>query len=97
VPLPRPGCVGVEAKVLLRRAGLSIAMLRFAAQAAIDEHSASFEIDVVCLEGAGYVSVGGESHALTAGQSITWPANMAHRLWTSGSPMTTLMIEHNVG
>lgn len=91
--MPRPGCVGVDGKVLLRRPGLSLALLRFGQQATIDEHSAPFEIDVICLEGEGHVSVSGAPHRFAAGQRITWPANEPHRLWTETGTMTTLMVE----
>ena len=50
-PLPRPGCHGVEFRVLLGVDGIFIANLRFAQDATIDEHDAPFEIDVICLAG----------------------------------------------
>jgi quercetin dioxygenase-like cupin family protein len=83
----------VEGRVLLRRPGLTLALLRFAEQATIDEHSAPFDIDVICLEGEGQASVGGVGHVLRAGMAINWPANAPHRLWTEATTMTTLMVE----
>lgn len=56
-PLPREGSVGVEFRVLLQRKDLVLANLRFAEHSTIDEHSAAFDIDVICLTGNGYVSV----------------------------------------
>ena len=87
--------MGVEFRVLLRRPGLAIGGLRFAARATIDEHSAPFEIDVVCLAGEGFVSVGSACTPFRCGQSVTWPAGVNHRLWTDGLPMETLMVEHH--
>lgn len=94
-PLKRDGAVGVEYRVLSRRRGLVIANLRFAPGATIDEHSASFEIDVVCLSGEGFTSVGGESASFRCGETVTWPAHVSHRLWTHGESMETLMIERH--
>jgi quercetin dioxygenase-like cupin family protein len=92
-PLPRQGCVGVEAKVLLRSDELSLALLRFAPGATIDEHEARIDVDVVCVEGAGLVSVGEEQWPFAAGRTIRWPAGVLHRLWTEDETMTTLMVE----
>ena len=34
--------------------------------------------------------------ALTdAGELVRWPKDVPHRLWTEGTPMTTLMYERN--
>ena len=84
----------MQGRVLLSRSGIVIANLRFSAHAFIDEHSAPFEIDVVCVDGEGYVSVDGVSSPLHCGESVTWPASVDHRLWTDSSEMETLMIEH---
>ena len=93
-PLPRPGCRGVEFKVLLEQPALVIAMLRFGPHGTIDEHPADFPVDVICVEGAGTFSVDGEAAPLRAGESVRWPSARPHRLWTDDSIMTTLMVEH---
>jgi quercetin dioxygenase-like cupin family protein len=92
--LPIEGAVGIEGKVLLRGSTVSIAMLRFVENAGFPGHSAPFDVDVVCLEGAGFVLVGEETFPLSAGQSVRWPADAMHRLWTESTGMTTLMVEH---
>ena len=92
-PLPRDGCVNVEGRLLLVREGLLIAMLRFAPEATIDEHAAGHDIDVVCLEGEGFISTEDRVNTFAAGQSMTWPADRVHRLWTADQGMITLMIE----
>jgi len=92
-PLPREGTVGVTGRVMLNRAGIVIANLRFAPGATIDEHSAPIEIDVICLDGTGFVSIDGQSSPLRAGERVVWPANVSHRLWTELSTMETLMVE----
>jgi quercetin dioxygenase-like cupin family protein len=94
-PLPRVGTVGVTGRVMLRRAGIAIANLRFSPNATLDEHSAPFDIDVICIAGEGFVSVGGESSLFRAGERLVWPARMNHRLWTEGSEMETLMVERH--
>jgi len=70
-------------------------MLRFSERATIAEHEAPMEVDVVCLDGGGSVSVGDETFVFRAGDTIRWPAYTMHRLWTEASEMTTLMIEHH--
>jgi quercetin dioxygenase-like cupin family protein len=92
-PLPRHGSVGVKGRVMLNRAGIAIANLKFSPNAAIDEHSAPIEIDVICIAGEGFVSVAGQSSAFRAGERVVWPAGVIHRLWTEREGMETLMIE----
>jgi quercetin dioxygenase-like cupin family protein len=94
-PVPREGTVGVTARVMLNRAGLAIANLKFSPGATIDEHSAPFEIDVICTAGEGFVSVGNDSSAFRAGDRVVWPPGVNHRLWTEGTEMETLMVEHH--
>ena len=92
-PVPRPGCVNVDGKVLLVREGLALAMLRFEPEATIDEHSAPYEVDVICLEGEGFISVEDRVNSFAAGQWMTWPADRVHRLWTADHGMITMMVE----
>ena len=96
-PVPREGCIGVEGRVLGRSGPVFLALLRFAESATIDEHSATFDIDVFCLEGGGLASIDGAPYALQAGERMRWPAGTMHRLWTEGSTMVTLMVEHHGG
>jgi quercetin dioxygenase-like cupin family protein len=79
---------------LLRAEDVMIAMLRFSPHGTIHEHDAPIDIDVVCLEGSGFVSIDGTAAPLRAGETIRWPAGCQHRLWTEVEPMTTLMVEH---
>jgi quercetin dioxygenase-like cupin family protein len=92
-PVPRPGCVNVEGRVLLLREGLAVAMLKFDAEATIDEHAAPYEIDVVCLEGEGFISIEDKIWDFRRGLTLTWPAGRVHRLWTAEHSMLTLMVE----
>ena len=92
-PVPRPGCVNVDGKVLLVREGLAVATLRFEPEATLDEHAAPYEIDVVCLEGEGFISVEDRINSFAASQWMTWPPGRVHRLWTAEHGMITLMVE----
>ncbi len=93
-PLPDEGCINVQYRPLLKQDQLALAMLLFEKQATIHEHSADFDIDVICLEGAGFTSVGKEQAPFFAGDQVRWPAGKLHRLWTKDSEMMTLMVEH---
>ena len=92
-PLPVEGAVGIEGKVLLSLPPPAIAMLRFAAGAGFPAHTAPFEIDVICLDGAGFVLVGEDPFPFRAGERVRWPTDVMHRLWTESDEMTTLMVE----
>jgi len=92
--LPEAGCINVRYKPLLKQEHLALAMLYFDKQATIHEHSADFDVDVICLEGAGLISVGKEQAPLFAGDRVRWPAGKLHRLWTTDSEMITLMVEY---
>ena len=93
-PLPYDGCHEVDGKVLLNLDHLGVAMLRFGRHGTIHEHAATHDVDVVCLEGRGRTRVGSERAELEAEQSVRWPADVPHRLWTENDEMVTLMIEH---
>lgn len=93
-PLPYEGCIHVMAKGLFKDGDkLSMAMLKFEENGTIHEHPADFVIEVCCLEGEGFTSVGGEVSPIKAGERIQWPAGIPHRLWTENTTMITLMVE----
>jgi quercetin dioxygenase-like cupin family protein len=92
-PLPFEGCVGVVGKVLVREKDFFVAMLRFEPGGTIHEHPGENETIVVCIEGRGFTSVGGEQAPISAGEQARWPKDVPHRLWTEGSSMVTLMVE----
>jgi mannose-6-phosphate isomerase-like protein (cupin superfamily) len=92
-PLPLEGAIGVEGKVVLDAPDLVLALLRFGEHASIPGHAGPTDAVVACLEGRGFTTVGEVSASLAAGERTFWPAGVFHRLWTEGSPMTTLMVE----
>jgi quercetin dioxygenase-like cupin family protein len=72
---------------------LFVSVLRFAPDATIHEHPDDLQVhEVICLEGSGFTSVGGETAPIRAGQRVTWPRGVPHRLWTEADEMTTLMV-----
>lgn len=96
--LPREGCRGVKGRVLLGRDGLLIANLQFDAHATIDRHSAPHDIDVICVAGSGFMSVGDDVSPIQAGETVRWPGHVDHCLWTEDAAMETLMVErHGAG
>ena len=92
-PLPYEGCVGVVGRVLVREDDFFVAELRFTENATVHEHPGESDAIVVCPEGEGFTSVGGETAPLRESQQVRWPKGITHRLWTEGSTMTTLMVE----
>ena len=68
-------------------------MLRFPEHATTHEHPGEADTIVVCIEGSGFTSVGGETAPLRTGQQARWPKGVPHRLWTDASTMVTLMVE----
>lgn len=92
---PLPNSTGIVGRVLVHDDDvLFVAQLRFSANAAIEEHPGPRDTIVVCIEGEGFTSVAGETEPLSEGQHVRWPRDVVHGLWTEGSTMTTLMIEH---
>ncbi len=93
-PLTQDGCINVFVKSLLSQDDLGLAMLRFEKDATIHEHPADFDVDVICLGGSGFTSVGKEQSPIFEGERVRWPAGQPHRLWTTDDEMLTLMVEH---
>ncbi len=99
-PIPRPGwdplpdSVGIVGRVLVREEEFFVAQLCFSEHAAITEHPGERDTIVVCIEGEGFTSVAGETAELRDGQQVRWPRDIPHGLWTEGSTMTALMVEH---
>ncbi|MGH2451782.1 MAG: cupin domain-containing protein [Candidatus Limnocylindria bacterium] len=94
IPVTTPGATKVEVRPLLRTGGVGLALLRFGPHGSTDEHSAEYDIDVVCLEGAGFTKLGSEVALLREGDRIQWPRRIVHGLGTTNESMVTLMVEH---
>jgi quercetin dioxygenase-like cupin family protein len=92
-PPPEYGFVNVVGKVILDSPELVLALLRFGERASVPEHPGETHAIVSCLEGEGFVSVGGVAAPFRAGERVGWPPGVPHALWTEASTMTTLMVE----
>lgn len=92
-PLKQESCIRVRYQPLLTEDHQTLVMLYFSQNATIHEHPADFDIQVICLEGAGFTSVGKEQSPIFAGDKVCWPAGKPHRLWTTDTEMITLMVE----
>lgn len=53
------------------------------------------QVDVICIAGSGFTSVGSDTSVISADETINWPKGIEHGLWTTESTMETLMIEHH--
>jgi quercetin dioxygenase-like cupin family protein len=84
----------VQVRPLLRDESVAVALLRFEPGGAIDEHSADYEIDVICLEGTGFTKLGQDVAEISEGARVRWTRGVIHGLWTTDASMLTLMIEH---
>lgn len=93
--LPRPGCENVEFRVLLVKDDLAVANLRFRRNATIDKHDAPFNIDVICIAGSGFVLIGEDTFGIKEGDTVRWPKDKQHCLWTEDTEMETIMIERH--
>ncbi len=94
-PVPREGTRNVDGRVLLYKDNLVIANLRFSPNATIDRHSAPFDIDVLCIEGKGKTSIDDDVFDISAGDTIRWPRDKDHCLWTDDATMETIMVERH--
>lgn len=94
MPLPKGGYENVEVKMLMGLEGeLRVSMMKIKPNGGMPTHQDKAEIEVICLEGSGFVSVGEDKIPFKMGDRVTWPPNTDHRLWTSDDEMITLMIE----
>lgn len=74
----QPGSV-VSRKILGRKKG-NVTLFAFAEGEGLTEHTSPYEALVVVLDGQARIRVGGESHSVAAGQTITLPPDVPHAL-----------------
>jgi quercetin dioxygenase-like cupin family protein len=91
-PPPMDGFVGIEGRVFLEEPGVGLAMLRFGRNASFPEHAGETDNWVVCVEGCGFVRLGGEVAEIRSGEKVFWPAGVSHQLYTEDSEMAVLMV-----
>jgi quercetin dioxygenase-like cupin family protein len=70
----------VVSRVLMKNPGGSVTIFAFDAGEGLSEHTAPFDALVVLLDGEAEVTISATPHRLTAGMTITMPANEPHAL-----------------
>ena len=90
-PAPaRWGCTHLEATPIL--AEPLMVEHHYAPGGEMHEHTAGEAILCVCIGGSGFVKVGSDTSELHAHQAIVWPAGLTHKLWTTDSSLTVLLL-----
>ena len=56
------------------------------------EHATEEAVLCICVGGRGFVKVADETARLVAHEAVVWPAGKPHRLWTTDSSMTVLLV-----
>lgn len=68
----------IVSRILLKAGGGSLTVFAFDAGQSLSEHTVPNEAFVLVLDGTAGVTIGGERHAVRAGESIRMPANVTH-------------------
>lgn len=87
------GATGVEGQVITSDASGSIAELVFTRAARLPPHANARDAWFLVIEGGGWVGVGDERSRVSAGDAVSWPADVIHAAWTDGSPMRAIVVE----
>lgn len=74
----RPGTVA--SRMIVNTSAGSITVFAFDEGEGLSEHTAPFDAVVTILDGEAEVWVAGETHRMTAGETIIFPANVPHAL-----------------
>jgi quercetin dioxygenase-like cupin family protein len=74
----QPGAV--VSRVLLKRKTGNVTLFAFDAGEGLSEHTAPFEAMVQVIDGEVEVTIAGEAHRVSVGQTIIMPANRPHAL-----------------
>jgi len=88
------GASGVSRVPLSETRGVRVATLYFEAKGEIGRREVPYPVLLIILEGSGTLRLGGEIREITAGDAIPLPANSMHMIWTTGTPMTALLVEY---
>ncbi len=68
----------IVSKNVLKKEKGNISLFAFDKGQSLSEHTAPFDAMVQVIEGTAEVLINGESHMLTAGETIIMPANVPH-------------------
>jgi quercetin dioxygenase-like cupin family protein len=94
VPLADGDTSGVRHVPFAEVGGVRVATLYFEAKAEIGRRELPCPVLLMVLEGGGTVRLGGEIREIVAGDAVPLPANNMHMIWTTGTPMTALLVEY---
>ncbi len=70
----------VVSRMLVKNTVGSVTLFAFDAGEGLSEHTAPFDALVIGVEGRADIVVGGEHHALAAGETLLMPANVPHAI-----------------
>ena len=56
------------------------------------EHTGHDAALCLCVGGRGYVKVGADVSELSAHEAVVWPKDHTHKVWTTDSSMTVLLV-----
>lgn len=83
----------IVSRVLLKNKGGTVTLFAFAAGEGLSEHTAPFDALVVVTDGEAEVQIAGENFLVSAGETITLPANLPHAVKAVGNfKMLLIMI-----
>ena len=68
----------IVSRVLLKNKGGTVTLFAFAQGESLSEHTAPFEALVLVVDGQAEVEIAGDVYSVSAGETITLPANIPH-------------------
>jgi quercetin dioxygenase-like cupin family protein len=81
----------VVSRVLLKKKTGNVTLFAFSAGQGLSEHTTPFEALLYGVEGEAFVEIGGETHRLREGETITLPADVPHAV-QAGSDFKMMLI-----
>lgn len=88
------GASGISHVPFSETGGVRVTALFFEAKGEIGRRELPCPALLMVLEGSGTLRLGGEIREITAGDAVPLPANSMHMIWTTGTPMTALLVEY---
>ena len=70
----------VVSKQILKKKSGNVSLFAFAKDEGLSEHTAPFDAIVHIVDGKAEITIDGESHVLSTGESLIMPANIPHAL-----------------
>lgn len=68
----------IVSRVLLKKKTGTVTLFAFGKGESLSEHTAPFDALIYVLEGMSEIEIAGQSHAVSAGETILLPANIPH-------------------